>query len=361
MLVARSGFSLPPASGNAMEVRAVEALRLRYGDAPAVSVEAIEAANLGLGVYGVRNGVAPLLWRHPSVTSLDLRSNALGDEGVRELVDVLVHAEALKELNVCDNRLGAAGLRGLATLLRGGRPRLRSLDLSFNEFKHVEDVRYLFAAMCRDGGIQRLALEHCNVTAEMMPALEEVCDTCPLRLLRVTFSSGVPIAGMLRALHRRGTIQELYLRDTAAPPDVAEAAQELTAILVDPVCRLLHLNVPQISLDAAQLVDSYSLLTYRGGFLGDTSHFTSILERNYQQRFAMQRWSPSSHIVFPPAARRAIETLMLIRRVEDTPLSAMPIEIMQEILVRSAFYGPAEDASTAPEPSAPLGQLCRIL
>eukprot|EP01094_Clydonella_sp_ATCC50884_P006823 TRINITY_DN1600_c0_g1_i1.p1 TRINITY_DN1600_c0_g1~~TRINITY_DN1600_c0_g1_i1.p1 ORF type:complete len:354 (-),score=69.60 TRINITY_DN1600_c0_g1_i1:112-1059(-) len=315
---------------------------------------------MGLGLYGLRAFLVPCLADHCTVTSLDLRSNALGDEGVRVLAAALAtHSLALRELNVCDNGVTNQGVPPITRLVGCAR-NLRVLDLSFNAIGSGREAAAFFGAV-RSSKLERLRLEACGLSDAVQEVIASACASAPLRELRMCTNQFVRVTPILKALHTRRTIEVLHVHQNNFE-DVKECARALAAILVDPTCSLAHVNVPaHVMLSPEDVHDSYSLLSYRGGQTrqpGET--IDAVLRRNYEQRFAMQTWSTLTHVKFSAPIREAVHTIFLVHRYSHSAFALLPFEVV-EMIIPLIPYLALSEGNVDPEQNSIASSNCAIL
>lgn len=118
------------------EVRVAEcsALANVLGTCPFASVRRIDLSDNKISVMGIRQVTQKLLLPCKGPTEeLNIKGNALGDQGLEELSKALRKKECrLKILNVADNGISSAGISKLSSALDSNMC-LKELNLSFNE------------------------------------------------------------------------------------------------------------------------------------------------------------------------------------------------------------------------------------
>ena len=78
-------------------------------------------------------GIAAALSRNQLLTSLNLSSNVIGDQGAAIMSDCIVSNTSLTSIDLSDNHFGTDGCKSIASILsRGSFKAIRSLDLSHN-------------------------------------------------------------------------------------------------------------------------------------------------------------------------------------------------------------------------------------
>ncbi len=90
--------------------------------------------------------LACALSTNTTLTSLKLiRSRQIGDEGVKSLANALKNNETLKEIDLCDNEIGDEGFKSLANALKNNET-LREVNLDYNRIGY-EGAKSLASAL----------------------------------------------------------------------------------------------------------------------------------------------------------------------------------------------------------------------
>src|SRR5262249_44702420 len=82
------------------------------------------------------SALAEALKSKPPLTSLDLRSNRIGEKGAQALAEALKSKPPLVSLNLWNNHIGDAGAQALAEALKS-KPPLTMLILGYNKIGNV--------------------------------------------------------------------------------------------------------------------------------------------------------------------------------------------------------------------------------
>ncbi len=108
--------------------------------------------------------------KNPTLTTLHLTCNNIGDEGARSLAAALDNNATLTFLHIGNNNIGAEGARSLAAALDNNAT-LTNLDLAENNIG-AEGARSLAAALDTNRTLQHLALDH-TIAADIKNLVED--------------------------------------------------------------------------------------------------------------------------------------------------------------------------------------------
>ncbi|XP_013209973.1 leucine-rich repeat-containing protein 74A [Microtus ochrogaster] len=112
----------------------------------------------GLGPKGTK-AIAITLVSNTTILKLELEDNAIMEEGVLSLMEMLHENYYLQELNMSDNDLGLEGARIISDFLQENNSSLWKLKLSGNNFKE-ESAALLCQALSSNYRIRSLNLSH---------------------------------------------------------------------------------------------------------------------------------------------------------------------------------------------------------
>lgn len=112
----------------------------------------------GLGPKGTK-AIAITLVSNTTILKLDLEDNAIMEEGVLSVMEMLHENYYLQELNMADNDLGLEGARIISDFLQENNSSLCKLQLSGNNFKD-ESAALLCQALSSNFRIRSLNLSH---------------------------------------------------------------------------------------------------------------------------------------------------------------------------------------------------------
>jgi hypothetical protein len=147
-------------------------------------LESLELPSNNLGAGAVQQLAAQPPAR---LRALDLSENALGDEGARWLVDLMLRS-ALEIVVLAATGLGAAGLRAL--LHAPSAAQLTALDVSRNRLG--SEAGQLIAEATHVVKLERLALQACGLTWPGVQALATAPQLASLRVLDLSYNAVGP-------------------------------------------------------------------------------------------------------------------------------------------------------------------------
>ncbi|WP_198027141.1 patatin-like phospholipase family protein [Candidatus Paracaedibacter symbiosus] len=117
--------------------------------------------NVQLGTSGTEKLAFALQKGSPILTSLDLASNKIGNEGIEDLTWVIKRRKNLTHLNVANNNINYKGIKKLTEFLK--EMNIQSLNLAYNSLADsgMSDV----VRLVRDNtSLKKLNLTHCDLT-----------------------------------------------------------------------------------------------------------------------------------------------------------------------------------------------------
>ena len=99
-----------------------------------ISLKKLLMRDCRLGVVGV-DKIGKILYHNKSITSVDLGRNYIGDEGVEKLVECLKSNETIKHLDLSKNNITSNGANHLIKLFSLNHTTVSSIELSSNPLK----------------------------------------------------------------------------------------------------------------------------------------------------------------------------------------------------------------------------------
>ncbi|XP_036400059.1 NLR family, CARD domain containing 5 [Megalops cyprinoides] len=181
----------------------------------------------------------------PALTLLDVSGNALGDSGLRKLLDLLPQLSAIQEINASENAVTMEGVVHLATALctcrnmseievsHGGK---KKLILKFRCSKRVQSGESLEVTTSQKNGLQlykKLSLTHSDIQPARMDQLCGRLAQCP-GMLELSFSHGsLGEASIQKLLKRIPGMVALQLLDVSHVQMSTDGVLLLVRSLID--------------------------------------------------------------------------------------------------------------------------------
>ncbi|KAG7468685.1 hypothetical protein MATL_G00145610 [Megalops atlanticus] len=181
----------------------------------------------------------------PTLTLLDVSSNALGDKGLKKLLDFLPQLSAIQEINASENAVTMEGVMHLAAALctcrsiseievsHGGKKRL---ILKFGCSRRVQPGQSLEITTSQKNGLQlykKLSLTHSDIQPARMDQLCGRLAQCP-GMLELSFSHGsLGDASIQKLLKRIPGMVALQLLDVSHVQMSTDGALLLVRSLID--------------------------------------------------------------------------------------------------------------------------------
>uniref|UniRef100_A0A8C4PYT4 T-complex-associated-testis-expressed 1 n=2 Tax=Eptatretus burgeri TaxID=7764 RepID=A0A8C4PYT4_EPTBU len=150
---------------------------------------------------------------HPSLLELDLGYNAIGDQGVCSIAQVI--GTRLRCLTLCDNRIGRSGAHALALLLTR-TCMLHSLDLQLNYLGDA-GCQAIAGALAGNSSLVKLCLDANNLTEISATSLSHaLAQNTMLQTLSLTSNRLGQVGGKVlqEGMVENGSLLELDLRFT---------------------------------------------------------------------------------------------------------------------------------------------------
>ncbi|CAF3086239.1 unnamed protein product [Rotaria sp. Silwood2] len=123
------------------------------------------------GIYFLSQVLLPI--HYSSLEILFLNKNGISNDGIHYLSEMLQTNQTLTELWLSDNEIGDEGIKQLANILINYNRKLKVLVLSFNIFITDRSINYLLKMLEHNQILEKFSINNCNLSETSKMKLQE--------------------------------------------------------------------------------------------------------------------------------------------------------------------------------------------